>query len=154
MSATFASDDHAMHVLRVIQAVRGELGRYYSTIALINIGLGASTAAVMWAAGMPNPVLCGAVAGVLNFIPYVGSAATFFILTIVAFVSFDGVGRVFAVAGSYLALATIEGQLVQPVLVGQRLELNPIIVFLALWFGGLVLGDPGHHPRYSAPGRP
>jgi predicted PurR-regulated permease PerM len=143
MSAAFASDNHAMHVLRVIQAVRGELGRYYSTLALINIGLGASTAAVMWALGMPNPVLCGAVAGVLNFIPYVGSAMTFFILTIVAFVSFDGVGRVFAVAGSYLALATIEGQLVQPVLVGHRLELNPIIVFLALWFGGWFWAIPG-----------
>jgi len=143
MSAAFASDDHAMHILKVIQAVRGELGRYYATIALINLGLGATTAAAMWALGMQNPVLCGAVAGVLNFIPYVGSATTFFILTIVAFVSFDGVGRVFAVAGSYLALATLEGQLVQPVLVGQRLELNPIIVFLALWFGGWFWAIPG-----------
>jgi predicted PurR-regulated permease PerM len=50
---------------------------------------------------------------------------------------------VFAVAGSYLALATIEGQLVQPVLVGRRLELNPIIVFLALWFGGWFWAIPG-----------
>jgi predicted PurR-regulated permease PerM len=42
-----------------------------------------------------------------------------------------------------LALATIEGQLVQPLLVGQRLELNPIIVFLALWFGGWFWAIPG-----------
>jgi len=143
MSGAFASDEHAMRILRAIQAVRGELGRYYSTLALINVGLGATTAAAMWALGMPNPVLCGAVAGVLNFIPYAGSATTFSILTIVALVSFDDVGRVLAVAGSYLALATIEGQLVQPVLVGQRLELNPIIVFLALWFGGWFWAIPG-----------
>ena len=143
MSAAFASDEHAMRILRAIQAVRGELGRYYSTLALINVGLGATTAAAMWALGMPNPVLCGAVAGMLNFIPYAGSATTFSILTIVALVSFDDIGRVLAVAGSYLALATIEGQLVQPVLVGQRLELNPIIVFLALWFGGWFWAVPG-----------
>lgn len=79
----------------------------------------------------------GALAGVLNFIPYVGSATTLLILTVVAFVSFDGVGRVAAVAATYLGLATIEGQIVQPLFVGHRLDLSPVIVFLALWFGGL-----------------
>lgn len=143
MSATFASHTHAVQVLLVIRAVRREVGRYYATIALINVGLGLATFGAMWALGMPNPLLWGVVAGVLNFIPYIGSATTFIILTIVAFVSFDGAGRILAVAGSYLALATIEGQVVQPLLVGQRLELNPIIVFLALWFGGWFWGIPG-----------
>jgi predicted PurR-regulated permease PerM len=97
----------------------------------------------MWALGMPNPVLWGAMAGVLNFIPYAGSATTLVVLTIVAFVSFDDIGNVLLVAGSYLGLATIEGQVVQPLLVGQRLALNPIIVFLALWFGGWLWGIAG-----------
>ena len=44
---------------------------------------------------------------------------------------------------TYLGLATIEGQIVQPLLVGRRLELNPIIVFLALWFGGWFWGIAG-----------
>lgn len=143
MSATFATNLHYSRVLQVIEAIRSEVGRYYATIALINLGLALATLAAMSALGMPNPVLWGVVAGVLNFIPYVGSATTFVILTVVAFVSFDGVGRVLAVAGSYLALATLEGQVVQPLLVGQRLELNPIIVFLALWFGGWFWGIPG-----------
>jgi predicted PurR-regulated permease PerM len=64
-------------------------------------------------------------------------------LTLVAFVSFETVGPVLAVAGTYLVLATIEGQVVQPLLVGRRLELNPIIVFLALWFGGWFWGVAG-----------
>ena len=143
MTAAFAKDTQATHVLQVIEAIRGEVGRYYATIALINLGLGVATCFAMMALRMPNPVLWGVVAGVLNFIPYVGSAATFAILTIVAFVSFDGMGRVLAVAGSYLAIATLEGQVIQPLMVGQRLELNPIIVFLALWFGGWFWGVPG-----------
>lgn len=92
----------------------------------------------------------GALAGVLNFIPYVGSATTLLILTVVAFVSFDGVGRVAAVAATYLGLATIEGQIVQPLFVGHRLDLSPVIIFLALWFGewfwgiaGIVMAVPG-----------
>lgn len=64
-------------------------------------------------------------------------------MTLVAIVSFDGLGRVFAVAGSFLVLTMIEGQFIQPWLVGRRLQLNPMLVFLALWFGGLFWGIAG-----------
>jgi predicted PurR-regulated permease PerM len=143
MSAALADNTHAAQILLVYRAVRTEVGRYYATIALINLGLGIATFAALWALGMPNPVLWGVMAAVFNFIPYVGSAVTFLILSVVAFVSFDDIGRILAVPGSYLALATLEGQVVQPLLVGRRLELNPIIVFLAIWCGGWFWGFPG-----------
>jgi predicted PurR-regulated permease PerM len=143
MAASLGSDLQAVHALRVIDAIRRELGRYYGTIALINLGLGAATAVAMLLLGMPNPYLWGATAAVLNFIPYVGSATTLVLLGAVALVSFDDLGHVFGVLGSYLALATIEGQVVQPLLVGRRLDLNPILVFLAVWFGGWFWGVAG-----------
>lgn len=143
MTAAFASNIHASHMLKLIEAVRSEVGRYYATIALINLGMAMATSlSLMWL-GMPNPVLWGVMAGILNFIPYVGSATTLLVLATVAFVSFDGVGRVLAVTGTYLGLATLEGQCIQPIFVGQRLELNPIIVFLALWLGGWFWGVAG-----------
>jgi predicted PurR-regulated permease PerM len=143
MTGALAGDVHSTHVLKVIDAVRREVGRYYATIALINVGLALATGFAMTALGMPNPILWGVLAGVLNFIPYVGSATTLLVLTIVAFVSFDGIGRVLAVAATYLGLATIEGQIVQPLLVGHRLDLSPVIVFLALWVGGWFWGIAG-----------
>jgi predicted PurR-regulated permease PerM len=143
LTAAAAKDLEAAHVLTVINAVRSEVSRYYASIALINLGLGAATFVVTTLLGMPNPLLWGAIAAVLNFIPYVGSATTLLLLLIVAFVSFDNVARVLAVGASYLALTTLEGQLVQPWVVGRRLELNPIIVFLALWFGGWFWGIAG-----------
>ncbi len=143
MAASLGSDLQAVHALRVIDAIRSELGRYYGTIALINLGLGVATAVAMVLLGVPNPYLWGAVAAVLNFIPYVGSATTLLLLAVVALVSFDDLSRVLAVIGSYLALATIEGQVVQPLLVGRRLDLNPILVFLAVWFGGWFWGVAG-----------
>lgn len=143
MSAALGSDVQASHMLKVINALRSEVGRYYGSIALINLGLGLATAGVAMALGMPSPFLWGAVAAVFNFVPYVGSATTLVLLTLVAFVSFDTLGRVFAIAGAYVALATIEGQIVQPLVVGRRLELNPLIVFLALWFGGWFWGIAG-----------
>lgn len=143
MSAAFGSDLQSSNVLKVINAVRSEVGRYYGCITLINIGLGLATAGVTMALGMPSPFLWGAVAAVFNYVPYVGSATTLLLLTLVAFVSFDTLGRVVAVAGAYLALTTIEGQIVQPLVVGRRLELNPLILFLALWFGGWFWGIAG-----------
>lgn len=143
MSAALASDLKSTHTLGVITAVRSELSRYYGGIALINLGLGLATGAIMALLDMPNPVLWGTVAALLNFFPYVGSATTLVLLTVVAFVTFNNTGHVAAVTASYLALATLEGQVAQPLVVGRRLKLNPIIVFLALWFGGWFWGIAG-----------
>jgi predicted PurR-regulated permease PerM len=143
MAASLAANLQAAHALRVIEGLRKELGRYYGTIALINLGLGLATGLAMLGLGVPNPVLWGAVAALLNFIPYVGSATTLAVLTIVAVVSFDATSKILAVSGTFLALATLEGQVVQPLLVGRRLDLNPILVFLAVWFGGWFWGVAG-----------
>jgi predicted PurR-regulated permease PerM len=143
MTSAFASDLNSSHIIIVIEKVRREVGRFYVTTALINVGLGFATAFAMMWCGMPNPFLWGTMAAVLNFIPYIGSTTTLIVLTVVAIVSFDGLGRALVVAGSYLVLATIEGQFVQPLLVGRRLQLNPLLVFLALWFGGLFWGVAG-----------
>jgi len=143
MTAAFVDDLKAAHVLDIIEKVRGEVGRFYVTTALINVCVGCATAGAMMACGMPTPILWGILAAVLNFIPYAGPAATLMVLTLVAFVTFNGLGQVIAVAGSYLILATIEGQFVQPLLVGRRLKVNPLLIFLALWFGGLFWGIAG-----------
>jgi predicted PurR-regulated permease PerM len=143
MSTALTNNLQSAHTLRVITAVRTEVSRYYASIALINLGLGICTAASMWLLGIPNPLLWGMVAAILNFLPYVGSAITLLLLTIVAFVTFESIGHVAAVAASFLVLTTIEGQVIQPWLVGRRLELNPIIVFLTLWFGGWFWGIAG-----------
>jgi predicted PurR-regulated permease PerM len=143
MTAAFVDDLNAGHVLAIIEKVRREVGRFYVTTALINVGLGLATAGVMMLCGMPTPFLWGVMAAALNFIPYAGSTATLIVLTLVAFVTFDGIGHVLAVAGSYLLLAMLEGQIVQPLFVGRRLKINPLLIFLALWFGGLFWGIAG-----------
>jgi predicted PurR-regulated permease PerM len=143
MTSAFVDDLHSGHVLDVIGKVRAEVGRFYLTMTLINISLGVATAGVMMLWGMPNPYLWGVLAAVLNYFPYVGPGMTLLVISIVATVSFTDLGRIAAIAGSFLALATLEGQIVQPLLVGRRLAVNPLVVFLSLWFGGLFWGIAG-----------
>lgn len=143
MTAAFADNLNSSHVLNIIEKVRQEVGHYYLTTTLINLGLGLATGLSMWAWGMPTPYLWGAAAALLNYVPYAGPGTTLLVVTLAAFVSFDTFGRVIGVAGTYLAIATIEGQIVQPLLVGRRMEVNPLLIFLGLWFGGLFWGIAG-----------
>jgi len=101
------------------------------------------TGLAMWAWGMPTPYLWGALAAVLNYIPYVGAGTTLLAISLVAVMSFDTLKQVVGVAGTFAAFVTIEGQVVQPLLVGRRLEVNPLLIFLGLWFGGLFWGIAG-----------
>jgi predicted PurR-regulated permease PerM len=143
MTAAFVDDLNASHVLGIIEKVRVEVGHFYLTTTLINVGLGAITTLAMWAWGMPTPYLWGALAALANYIPYAGAATTLAVVTVVAAVSFDDLSRVVGVTGTQLLIATLEGQLVQPLPVGRRLEVNPLLVFLGLWFGGLFWGIAG-----------
>ncbi len=143
MTAAFVDDLHAGRVQFLIEKVRAEVGRFYLTTTFINLGLGCATTFVMMAWGMPAPYLWGALAAAFNYIPYLGSATTLVVVTLVAAVSFTDLTHILGVAGSYLALATLEGQVAQPLLVGRRLDISPIVVFLALWFGGLFWGIAG-----------
>jgi predicted PurR-regulated permease PerM len=126
-----------------VETVRSELSRYYSTLALINIGLGVVTTAIMALWGLPNPWLWGITACVLNFIPYAGPVMTLLVVTVVSLVSSDGYAITLGAAGSLLLVTTIEGQIIQPLLVGFRLNLNPIILFVSIWLAGWFWGVAG-----------
>jgi predicted PurR-regulated permease PerM len=143
MAASLAGSEKSAACLRVTEAIRAELGRYFGTIAVINLGLGLATAAAMAALGMPNALLWGTVAAVLNFVPFLGPVTTLGILAIAAVVTFDNVGQALAVPGAFLTLHLIESQLVQPLFVGHRLDVSALIILLAVWFGFWFWAIPG-----------
>ena len=154
MAAAFADNLNASHVLKIIEAVRREVGRFYAVTAMINIGLGVLTTVVMTLLGMPTPYVWGIMAALLNFIPYAGPVTTLAIVTFVAAMTFSTVPHVFGVAGAYLAITTIEGQIIQPLFVGRRLKINPLLIFLGLWLGGLFWECRGRNACHSGTGCP
>lgn len=141
--ASLSGSESTKTSLRVTDAIRVELGRYFATITLINIGLGAATAAAVAALGMPNAILWGTIAAVFNFIPYLGPITTIAILSGAALVTFDDLAHALAVPGVFIALHLLEGQIVQPLTVGRRLKVNALVVLLAVWFGFWFWGIAG-----------
>jgi predicted PurR-regulated permease PerM len=143
LGAVWSGGAAGTRLLQLATTISEDLGRYLATVTLSNLLLGVATMVTMYWLDMPNPLLWGIVAFLLNYVPYAGSAVTLTLLTVVALVSFDGVAKAFAVAATYLALTTVEGQILQPVLVGRRLDVHPLVVLLSLWFGGWLWGVAG-----------
>ncbi|MDZ7839458.1 MAG: AI-2E family transporter [Gammaproteobacteria bacterium] len=127
----------------IAQQVEAEVSTYLLTITIINIGLGCMVALLMYVLGVPNPLLWGVVAGVLNFIPYLGDIATMIILLIVGLLTFDELWRAALVPGAFYLLTAIEGYLLTPLIVGRRMNLNPVIIVLSVLMWGWMWGVPG-----------
>lgn len=129
-------------IVIVVRQVERDIARYLGVITAINIGLGFVVAGFMYWLGLPNPVLWGVLATVLNFAPYVGAVIMTVTLLLAGFSSFDTVGAMLAPALAFLVITILEGQLITPMLLGNRLELSPLIVFLSIlvvgWLWGLV----------------
>jgi len=132
-----------VHAVEVGREIQRELGRYFFTVTLINGALGIATAIAMRALGMPNPLLWGAMAMLLNYIPYLGPSTTLAVLSMAAVMSFDDLNRIWPVPAVFLALVVLEGQLIQPIVVGRSLRLNPVMVFVAFLLLGWLWGIAG-----------
>ena len=121
--------------LTIAYDVERDVSRYLLTISLINCGFGAAIAIAMALAGMPNPALWGVAAVLLNFVPYIGALGGIVMVGIVALISFESVGQAVIPPLLYAACAIVEGQFITPILLGRRLELNSVAIFIcvALW---------------------
>ncbi len=130
-------------IVRITREVEHHTSRYLYTVTGINILTGAAIGVSMYLIGMPNPVLWGVMSGLLVFLPYIGPLMGISIVTIVAFLTFDSLGRILLAPAIYIALESIQGQLVTPLVLGLRFTLNPVAIFVWLIFWGWIWGIIG-----------
>jgi len=129
--------------VRVVHDVEFEVSRYLLTITAINVGFGVVVAFAMAVLGMSNALLWGAAATALNFIPYVGAAIGTGAALIAALITYDSIGPALLPPAAYLLFHTIESAFVTPLVVGRRLELNVVAIFISLAFWSWIWGIVG-----------
>ena len=140
---TFTGRDSRLRALRVLNAIEDHLGVYLLTVTLINMGVGAATGLVCWAAGMPNPAGLGALAATLNYLPILGPVAMFVILTLVGLMALPTIGAGLIAPLAFIGITFLEGHFVTPTIIGRRLELNALAVFISLAFWTWLWGPMG-----------
>jgi predicted PurR-regulated permease PerM len=140
---TFTGHDGRLRALRILNAIEVSLGGYLLTVTMINFGVGIVTGVVCMVTGMPNPAGLGALAATLNFFPIIGPVATFVILSAVGIISFSTLGAGLIAPLAFVGVAFLEGHFVTPTIIGRRLELNALAVFMALAFWTWLWGPMG-----------
>jgi predicted PurR-regulated permease PerM len=132
-----------MQAIDIAQQVEAEVSTYLLTVTMINICLGCLVTLLMYLLGVQNPLLWGVMTAVFNFIPYFGDIASISILTIVGLLTFDELWRSLLVPGVFYVLTAAEGYLITPLIVGKRMNLNPVVIVLSVLFWGWMWGIPG-----------
>jgi predicted PurR-regulated permease PerM len=127
----------------IARETEASISTYLVTVTLVNLGLGVAVAAVMYVLDMPNPILWGALAAFAEFIPYLGATAMVAVLTLAGLVTFEQVGHALLVPGGYLAVNLLQSQFIAPLILGRRLTLNPVAIFIGLVFWWWIWGVPG-----------
>ena len=130
-------------ISNITQQIRLDVTRYLATISVINFMLGIVVTLAMYLLNVPNPILWGVLAGVLNFAPYVGAAITMGVLTLVGISEFSSLGSALLVPFTFFCITVLEGQLITPLVVGRNLALSPAGVFISVIVWGWIWGMPG-----------
>jgi len=130
---------HAKLVV-VARDVDAVLSQYLRGQILVMGLLAAYYFLALWIAGIPSAVSLGVVTGLLIFIPYLGYAIGLLLALLVATLQFAGWGPIIAVLIVYGIGQLLEGMLLTPFLVGERIGLHPLAVIFALMAFGQLFG--------------
>jgi predicted PurR-regulated permease PerM len=129
--------------VEIARATEAAVSAYLSTATLISVTEGVVVAVVLWMIGLPNAPLFGAIVALLEFVPYLGAATAVVVLGVAGLAAFDNVGQALLAPASYLAINLVQANLVTPLLLGHRLTLNPVAIFVGLAFFFWIWGVPG-----------
>jgi len=137
------SFEGALTTARVIQQVVDATSTYLGTITLINVGLGALTATVLWWLGMPSPIMWGGIVAVANYIPYLGPIASALLLFLGGLMTFPDIWGALLPPAVFIGFHLVEANFFTPMVVGHRLTISPLSILVSLSFWAWVWGTTG-----------
>ncbi len=127
----------------IAHEIESNLSAYLATISLMNLAVGVATGLATFALGMPDPILWGAMAFTLNFVPILGPLCGIAALFLAGLMTFGTIWQSFLPAGLYFVIHVLEGETITPMLLARRFVLNPVLVIVALVFWYWMWGVPG-----------
>ncbi len=137
------SYEGALTTARVIQEVVDATSTYIGTITLINLGLGALTALILWFLGMESPIMWGGIVAVANYIPYLGPIVSAMLLFFGGLMTFPDAWSALLPPAAFISLHLVEANFFTPMVVGEKLEVSPLAILISLSFWSWIWGTTG-----------
>ncbi len=129
--------------VQIATAIEHNVSLYLATITVMNLLVGALNFAQCAALGLPNPLLWGVLAFLLNYVPIIGPFTGIVIYFLVGLFVFPSALHALLPPAIYLGIHLLEGETVTPLLLAKRFTLNPVLVMASLLFWDWLWGIPG-----------
>ncbi|MFL1455952.1 AI-2E family transporter [Marinobacter sp. GN3S48] len=129
--------------LRITHDSQSQIAKYLGVLGLSNLVVGVTTGLMCWAVGLPDPAVWGIVAALARFIPYLGVILTIALLAVVSAISLDKLWMMAIAPLGYLGLTTVVGFFIEPWIHGFRMAINPVVIFVSIFFWGWLWGPVG-----------
>jgi predicted PurR-regulated permease PerM len=139
----FDSHEARLRMLKIMNDIEHNLTSYLSVVAVINAVVGLAAGLIAFFVGLPSPVAWGVLGFILNFVPYIGALMMELIFFALGLVTFATLSQALIAPLIYLGFTTLEGHFITPSIMGRRLTLNPMVVFLSLVFWAWIWGPVG-----------
>jgi predicted PurR-regulated permease PerM len=130
-------------IVEIAIEIETNISGWLVTITAMNLLVGVALGLSLWALGVPDPLLWGTLAFLLNYIPIIGPFVGIVIFFFVGLFSLPTLWQALLPPAIYLAVHTLEGEAVTPILLARRFTLNPVLVILSLFFWDWMWGVPG-----------
>lgn len=131
------------NVLHIARDSQHQIAQFLGVLSLSNLLIGIITGLICWGVGLPDPAVWGLVAGLARFIPYLGVILTITLLAVVSATSLDTLWMMAIAPAGYLALTSTVGFFIEPWIHGFRMAINPVIIFVSIFFWGWLWGPVG-----------
>jgi predicted PurR-regulated permease PerM len=120
-----------------------ELAHFFRLQAGLNLSFGIVIGLCLWAIGLPNAPLWGAIAAILRFVPYIGGALSALLPMALAAAVEPGWTQLILTAALFGAAEFITAQVIEPVLFGANTRVSPLAVLLSAAFWTTIWGPVG-----------
>ncbi len=136
-------DDRRNDIMRIL---RLSIDAYYNFIkgmAIVYLVVGILNSVGLVVIGIPHAILFGCIAAVLTFIPYVGIIVGSLLPVAMAWITYDSIWYPVGVVGVFSLVQYLEANLIFPLAVSNRLNVNTFVMLVAIFTGGLLWGVSG-----------
>ena len=130
-------------VVEVAIDIENNISAYLVTITAMNLLVGTANGLQIWAQGLPDALLWGTVAFLLNYIPILGPLTGVVLFFFVGLFATGSIWPALLPPAIYLAIHVAEGEVVTPILLARRFTLNPVMVIISLFFFDWLWGVTG-----------
>jgi predicted PurR-regulated permease PerM len=137
------SDSHAGNIVKTLEKIFSDVRTYISGKTIISLALGFLSGLLLWIFGVDFYFMCGLLIFLMHFIPSIGALIAISLPAMIMLLQFDNLFTPILVTILLVVLQNVVGNIVEPKVLGDQLNLSPLLLLFSLFIGSYIWGIIG-----------